>query len=275
MTSKLKQPMTHLFIPDTQHGPGRVDNHLWWIGHYIVDQFAGKPLRIIHAGDHADMASLSSYERKGGVLMEGRRYVADIDAANAGWDALNTPLYDYNRGRRKKWEPDKHITLGNHEHRIVRAVELDATLEGAVSLDHLNYRRWGWKVHQFLAPVWLDGVAYAHYFYNPMTGRPYAGENLKLRLQRIGHSFTMGHQQTFDTAIRYVGGRQQRALVAGSCYLHDEDYKGPQGNAHWRGILVCHQVHDGAYDLMEVSLDYLCRKYEGMSLETFVRKFVD
>lgn len=265
---------THLFIPDTQHRPGLVDNHLWWIGQYVVDQFAGRDLAIIHAGDHADMPSLSSYDRKGGTRMEGRRYVADIDAANEGWDALNSPLYDYNRKLRRKWEPELFITLGNHEDRISRAAENDAQLEGAVSLDHLNYSAWGWKVIPFLEILWLDGVAYSHYFYNPNTGRPYSGENLKLRLKNIGHSFTMGHQQTYDQAIRYVGGRQQRALVAGSCYLHDEDYRGPQGNSHWRGIIVCHQVEHGSYDVMEVSLDYLCRRYEGMTLADFRRRYV-
>lgn len=59
-----------------------------------------------------------------------------------------------------------------------------------------------------------------------------------------------------------------------NCYLHDEDYKGPQGNHHWRGIIVKHDVHDGQYCLMEVDLDYLCRRYEGKSLEKFkTRKF--
>jgi hypothetical protein len=55
-------------------------------------------------------------------------------------------------------------------------------------------------------------------------------------------------------------------MVAGSCYLHDEEYLGPQGNFVWRGILVCHQVEDGDYDVMEVSLDYLSRRYEGRRL---------
>jgi hypothetical protein len=69
-----------------------------------------------------------------------------------------------------------------------------------------------------------------------------------------------------------VNGRSQHGLVAGACYLHDEDYKGPQGNAHWRGVLVKHEVRAGSYDLMQVSLDYLARRYEGMSLERFTER---
>ena len=80
----------------------------------------------------------------------------------------------------------------------------------------------------------------------------------------------MGHQQTLLYGIRYVAGRSQHGLVAGACYLHDEDYKGPQGNAHWRGIVVKHQVDAGSYDAMFVSLSYLCARFEGVSLDKFL-----
>ena len=46
-------------------------------------------------------------------------------------------------------------------------------------------------------------------------------------------------------------------------YQHDESNKGPQGNAHWRGIVVLNDVEDGSFDPMPVSLDYLCRRYAG------------
>jgi hypothetical protein len=126
-----------------------------------------------------------------------------------------------------------------------------------------------WEVFPFLQPVNIDGIVYAHYFYNPMTGNPYGG-NAKTRLNNIGHSFSMGHQQTLDYALRFVGDRSQHALIAGACYLHDEGYKGPQGNAHWRGLVVCHQVESGSYDPMFVSLDYLCRRYEGVRLVDYM-----
>ena len=78
--------------------------------------------------------------------------------------------------------------------------------------------------------------------------------------------------QTLSYALRFVAGQSQHGLVAGAFYLHDEDYKGPQGNAHWRGLIVCYQVENGSYDPMFVSMDYLCRKYEDMRLETFMKK---
>jgi len=98
------------------------------------------------------------------------------------------------------------------------------------------------------------------------------GGSALMRLKTLGHSYTMGHQQVLDYGIRFVNGKSQHALVAGACYLHDEDYKGYQGNAHWRGIIVCHDVVDGSYDPMFISLDYLCRRYEGVSLSVFLKK---
>ena len=267
-------PNIHVVIPDTQAKPGAPTDHLKWIGQYIVDQFHDQPIKIIHLGDHADMPSLSSYD-KGKKSMEGRRYTEDIKAANDAWKILNAPLNEFNLNRRKtrhaRWLPERHILLGNHEDRINRAVESDAQLEGVISTDDLIYAKTGWQVHPFLSPVFLDGVGYSHYWYNPMNGRPLGG-TAEGRLKTLGHSFTMGHQQTYLTAIRYVNDQQQRGLIAGACYLHDEDYKGPQGNHHWRGILIKHQVNNGAYDLMEVSLDYLCRRYEGVSLDRFISK---
>lgn len=270
---KAPKGRTHIVIGDTQVKDGVPLEHLSWIGRYIVDQFAGQDVAVIHVGDHWDMPSLSSYD-KGKKEMEGRRYLADITAGNKGFDLLCQPLAAYNQGRRKRrqWWPERHLTLGNHEHRIARAVEEDAQLAGAISFDDLNAAKWGWAVHPFLEPVVIDGVHYAHYFYNPNTGRPYCGENLFTRLKTIGHSFSMGHQQGLQHAIRPVGKSRHQGLVVGSCYLHDEKYLGPQGNAYWRGLVVCHQVENGAYDAMFVSLDYLCRRYARKTLADFLKE---
>ena len=270
----MRKPQVHVVIPDTQAKAGVPTDHLGWIGRYIVEQFHDEDIKIIHLGDHADMPSLSMYD-KGKKAMEGRRYVQDIEAANEAWRILNESLLKFNLNRKrtkhKPWLPKRFILLGNHEDRINRAVSMDAQLEFVLSTDQLDYARTGWQVIPFLEVLWLDGVAYSHYFYNPMSGKPLGG-NVEARLRAIGHSFTMGHQQTLGYGLRFVAGKSQHGLVAGSCYLHDEDYKGPQGNAHWRGIIVCHEVEDGSYDPMFVSLNYLCLRYENMSLEKFIAK---
>lgn len=254
----------HCMIPDTQVTPDTPTDHLAWIGEYLADV---KPDVIVHIGDHADMESLSSYDF-GKKAAEGRRVLADLDAANKAFRLLSEPILS-----QKGYDPELHITLGNHENRINRYCEDNASLDGFLSTNNLNYADLGWEVHEFLTPVCVDGVSYAHYFYNPNSGRPYGGENLGTRLKNIGFSFSAGHEQVFQAVSRPLNnGRIIRGLVHGVCYLHDEDYKGPQGNTQKRGIVIKHEVHDGDYDLMEVSLNYLCRRYEGMQLSDFMKK---
>jgi hypothetical protein len=268
----------HVLIPDTQvrrgtpEAPCRTE-HLEWIGQYIVDTLHDKPnVTIVHIGDHWDMPSLSSYDR-GKMASEGRRYSDDIEAGNAGFDLLNAPLERFNARRKankeRQWWPARHFFDGNHEYRVVRAAEDDPKLYGTLRLEDMNVAEHGWIRHPFLEPVFLDGIGYAHYWANPMSGRPYSAA-IDTRLRQIGHSFSQGHQQILLYGIRYVAGRSQHGLVAGAAYTHQEPYRGPQGVSHWRGIIVKHQVRSGSYDPMFVSLDYLARRYEGMSLAQFI-----
>ena len=88
-------PRTHLIIPDTQVKPGVPTNHLDWIGAAIVDYM---PDVVVHIGDHADMPSLSSYD-KGKKSFEGRRYADDIKSARDAMAQLVKPLEDYNKNK--------------------------------------------------------------------------------------------------------------------------------------------------------------------------------
>jgi len=109
--------------------------------------------------------------------------------------------------------------------------------------------------------VKLDGIHYSHYFYNPSTGRPYSGM-METRLKNIGFSFTQGHSQEFAYGERQLpNGKRLHGMVAGSFYMHDEPYRGPQSNKEWRGVVVKNEVEDGQYDIMKISLPYLLRKY--------------
>lgn len=246
----------HVFIPDTQVEPGRPTDHLLWISQYLKDRFSGQKITLIHAGDHWNMGSLSSYDRGTGK-MEGRRYVADIQAGNYAFEVLDSQIKD------EPW--DKHFLFGNHEERIAKAANSKVQLDGLITLDHCVTPP-TWDRHKFLVPVTIDGVTYAHYFYNPNTSKPYGGV-VDTRLKIIGHSFVMGHQQGLQIGMRHVNGQRQVGIVAGSCYQHMEEYAGPQGNHHWQGIVVLENVENGSFDPHPVSLDQLCKTYEGHSLK--------
>ena len=252
---------SHMVIPDIQAKPGVSLDYLKWIGQYIV---AKRPDVLICIGDFADMPSLSSYD-KGKKSFEGRRYKADIKAAVDAMDLMLGPMRALNERLRnahhKQYTPRMVLTLGNHEERIMRVSEYQPELDGVVGYQDLPYS--DWEVVDYLKPIDIDGVTYVHYLANPMSGKPYGGTALN-QLAKVGRTFIVGHKQTLDVATRFtIGGVQQWGIVAGAAYPHFEDYKGYQGNDHWRGVLYLHRVVNGSFDPMFISLDYLKDRYRG------------
>lgn len=251
----------HLLIPDTQVKPNVCVDHLSALGNYIV---AKRPDKIIHIGDHWDLPSLSSYDR-GTRKAEGRRLSEDIQAGKEGMEILLAPLKALQkrqrRNKKKVYTPEMHFTIGNHEERLMRHVNANPELEGYLSYDAFELEKHGWIVHDFLKPVEVDGILYCHYFANPMSGRPYGGA-IQNKLNKLKCSFTQGHQQILDIGnVENAAGKRMWGLVAGAFYMHDEDYKGYQGNGHWRGVVMKHEVNNGDYNPCIISLDYLLRKY--------------
>lgn len=160
------------------------------------------------------------------------------------------------------WHPRLVFTIGNHEQRIMRHINSNPELRGKLGYQDFNLVSHGWEVHDFLKPVVIDGVSYQHYVPHPNTGKPWGGA-AERRLTAIGFSHTAGHEQGKKSAERYLqdGKTVHRNLIVGSYYMHDEEYKGKMGNHHWRGIILKHEVSRGAYDLMEVSMSYLGKRY--------------
>lgn len=252
---------THLVLPDCQIRPGDNTEFLTAIGSYIVKK---QPDVIVCLGDFADMPSLSSYD-VGKKSFEGRRYRNDVVASINAMEALLQPIQEYNskarKNKEKQYKPRMVLTLGNHENRINRAINDDAKLEGVLSVDDLRYKEFGWEVYDFLDVVIVDGVAYSHYFTSGLLGRPVTSAAACLAKKHM--SCVQGHQQGLQIATGHRGdGAMLTSIIAGSCYEHEEDYLGPQGNHHWRGFLMLHDVNDGEFDLMPVSLKYVTNKYK-------------
>ena len=244
----------HLFIPDTQDKPGAPNYHFDWIGALIADV---KPDALIHAGDHWDMPSLSSYD-KGKRSSHNRFYADDIAAGNESLDRLDRAM----RG----FQPQVKVMLrGNHEYRIERYANDNPEMSGKVGYHDLADTRFGWEPIPFLETVEIDGIRYCHYFPRGANGLVMNGKrgqpNARLQLQREQISCTAGHKQGLNYHPQPVGNRVRHGLIAGSCYLHDEGYLTPQGNNHWRGVVVKHCVNDGEYDIELVSLHRLRGMY--------------
>ena len=252
----------HLVIGDLQQKKGCPTRHLEWIAQAVNDY---KPDVLVQIGDAFDMESLSSHDGAGSLKMEGLRYEDDIAAGNLAFDILNKNITH---------KCKKYFFYGNHEQRIERAINKDPRLVGTIGYHHLNTGKdWKHVPYESGAPgqLSIDGIMYAHFFANPNTGKPIGG-TVQNRLKNIGQSFVHGHVQGLSRGeVQFATGRTINGTVCGSSYLHDEGYKGA-ANFHWRGIVVLNEVENGGYADMVLSLDYLCRKYEGMSVSRFLNK---
>jgi hypothetical protein len=248
-------------IPDTQVRPDIDLSWLSHIGNYLVEK---QPDAIVHLGDFADMPSLSSYD-KGKKSFEGRRYKKDIESVHEGMRTLLSPIKKYNdthsRRKKKTYTPKMLMLLGNHEaSRILRATEDDPKLEGTIGLSDLKYEEFGWEVSPFLKVEQVGGICFSHYFVSGVMGRPITSAQALLTKKHV--SCIAGHQQGKQIATATRGdGKRITGIITGSCYPHDESYLGPQGNEHWRGMLMCYEVVDGQFDEGFISLNYLRSKY--------------
>jgi hypothetical protein len=251
----MRKTKRHAVIPDVQAKHGVNFKYLSYGGQYIAEQ---KPDVIVCIGDFADMPSLSSHDKPGTKGMEGKRYKLDIAAPQEAMETLMAPIQL--EMKRSGWQPRLVLTLGNHEDRIARAIKNDPKLDGLISIDDLQYEKWGWEVYPYLEPVTIDGVVYAHYFCSGIMGRPVTTARALLTKKHM--SCFAGHQQGKDRADSYrADGKRLTAIIAGSYYEHDEDYLNHQTNNHWRGLFILNEVHEGSFDDMAVSLEYLRSRY--------------
>jgi hypothetical protein len=251
--------MRILVIPDTQCKPDAPLQHMAWAGKAICEY---KPDVVVHLGDHWDFPSLSSHDKPGSKYFEGKRYMADVEAGNKGMDMLLAPLKEMQKtqktSKHKVYKPRLVFLMGNHCHRLTRAVQSNPMLEGLMTFDHLNLE--DWEVHEFLHPVFINGVGFNHYWPVGAMGRP--ASSAAVLVNKLHMSCVAGHQQGKQVAYgKRADGKSICGIIAGSYYLHDEDYMDQLSNTHWRGLVILNEVKDGEFDELFLSINYLSRKY--------------
>lgn len=252
--------MKILVIPDCQIKDGVPREHLPWVGQAICDY---RPDVVVNLGDFADMPSLSTHDVKGSKAFEGLRYKKDVEVTKEAMQEMLAPLRKLQKtqkeSKHKVYKPRMVMLLGNHENRIDRAVNNNPTLEGLITTKDLGYEK-DWEVHEFLHPVFINGVGFNHYWPVGAMGRPAA--TATAIINKLHMSCIAGHQQGKQVAYgKRADGKSITSIIVGSYYLHDESYMDQLSNRHWRGLLVLNEVNDGHFDEMFLSIEYLGRRY--------------
>lgn len=248
-----------LVIGDTQIKPGVNIDHIAAVGNLIVKE---RPETIVIIGDWWDFPSLSFFA-KGKAEIEGKRLHDDIESGFHALAIMFKPWLDLVEKQRnqkmKMYNPRVVFTEGNHEHRLYRFMEDNPNMQGMFDI-RKPLKDMGIEYHNFREVVEIDNILFSHFFSNPMSGRPWGGSIIN-KLVKIGHSFVQGHTQVFEYTERHISnGEFQFGVTMGAFYSHEEDYKGPQGNRHFRGVLKIHNA-ESRKDIEVLSIERLLGDY--------------
>lgn len=252
-----------LLIGDPHSSPDTDNSRFSWLGNMILEV---NPDLIVCIGDFADLNSLSSYDR-GKKSAELRRYRNDIQATHNALQRINGPLEEYNTQRKnirkaQRASPRKIMVLGNHETRIIRAVEMAPELEGTLSIEDLAYERYGWQVVPFKRPIEIEGVYFSHYYPSGVKGEAISGFNIAANIiQKNMVSSVCGHSHLYDHAVR---NRPDGTKVIGLCagwYGEQPTFTDATENLWWSGLILLHEMHDGAFDTEQISIERVKKLY--------------
>ncbi len=212
--------MRVLAIGDAHDSPKLPKDRFAWMGKHAAET---RPSHIVQIGDLLTLDSLNSHESNASLGGKAKpAYLADMVSGKEALDAFNTQLpSDYT--------PTRHITLGNHEQRILRfesdapetvgmmRSELESILSGA-----------GWTWSEYGDFHYLGGVAFVHVPLNRI-GKPYGGKNSEQQIANdsvtdtvLGHSH-IGRQWRAPK----IGPAQHVTVLNLGCALpdgHIEDY---------------------------------------------------
>ena len=250
---------THLVIPDPHAHPSHNNNRADLLANLINDL---RPDVVVNLGDQWDMPSLSGFD-KGKKAFEGRRIVADLDAGREFSERMWGPVK-----KSKKRLPHRVFLMGNHEERILRAVNAQPELDGFLDIDDLEVDRWydEFVPYEGNTPgvICVDGVHYAHYFVSGVMGRPVGGIHPAASLlAKQNETCTSGHVHILDFSERTtVAGRKIFGLVAGVFVDYKVDWAGVVNKLWWPGVIIKRNVEGGQYDPEFVSLERLKQEYE-------------
>lgn len=248
----------HIVVPDQHAHPDHHNKRFELLGRLINDV---QPDAVINLGDGADMSSLSSYD-KGTRGHEGKRYRKDIgaaiDAQEKLWHFVDDSVFN---------SLSSYYCIGNHEHRIVKATNAQAELEGTISTQDLQLDRWYDEVIEYNGGtpgvVKIDGINYAHFYPSGVMGRPVGGIHPAASLlTKQFESCTAGHLHLLDFSERTtVSGRKILGLMGGCFIEHFHEWAGGANDLWWSGVTIKRGVDNGVYDPEFISLKRLKEIY--------------
>ena len=255
-------------VGDAHITPGQSLGRFRALGNYLLET---RPDDVVLMGDFVSMESLSSFDKKGGLRLEGTRIGADVAVGKAALTALTAPITAYNRRRAKnhdkQFTPRIHFIAGNHEHRIIRWWEDDAQMAGTYSLIY-EFSPWVNTYTRYGDYLWLNGVGFTHIPFNKVGPVSASGFTVsiaqKVALQSAA-SVVFGHTHLLDLGRAARTGNDKTIYCLNVGCFFEPEYDPPYIESRlkdwWRGIVRLTIAQTGEFDFQTIGLSTLMSRY--------------
>lgn len=227
MKQKVKRVVV---LPDLHDDPSLSKDRFKWIGKYLTHE---QPDAVIGIGDTADFESLCSHVKN--ESFQGKfkpSFLKDLAS-------LNEALALLNKHYKPKNKPFKHITLGNHEHRVWTFCDDNPEMFGMQDLLTDVLKNNGWNYSKYGEYVNYSGVDFTHVPFNSM-GRPTS--SLNQIANKSNRDIVFGHTHRFDyiSAAKF-GNNKKITVVNVGCGLpwgHVQGYAKLSSTGWWWGVVM-------------------------------------
>jgi hypothetical protein len=219
---------------------------------------------IIIGGDFISCSSLSHWDRNKRMLMEGRRYRADIDTANK---ALNLMFQDLaklqtrqKRNKKKVYRPTIVYLIGNHEEWVDKYLETHPELEGTIGVEkdlHLKRRGILYKEKHI-----VDNVLFQH----AMIGNNGVAIACKHTPKKALEMSSMNTITYHTHKLELMGESDHpsgvvRTALTGGCFFEGIPKYIPKAlPPYWRGVQIVHTLSE-APDFETLSIERMAGLY--------------
>jgi len=179
----MRKYATTLVIPDAHDGPEHNKDRFEALGNFIVEN---KPDNIVQIGDFMNLDSINFFDTNKPLIKEGKRLKDDIDSGIEAYEKIMKPIRNLwkkqARWKTKKYNPNRHWLLGNHEVRTWRYTLDKPELSGFIpETDFVGAGKDKWNIVEYRQYVYIDGTAFTHAPMNRRVNQPISGEYVAKR----------------------------------------------------------------------------------------------
>lgn len=236
------------------------------LGNFIAEE---QPDAVVQIGDFLTYDSISAWNARRRLTMEGQRLSAEIRAGRDAYDRIMNPIHALNESRRRNrkalYKPDLFWIEGNHCDRAFRYADQNPEMYGMVDYkEYFNPADDDWVVVPYREHCMINGVLFTHI---PMSGnnQPLSSKHLvKNVIKDYTCPIVFGHTHKLawecDGVRTTDGGMRLTALNVGCYFDNIPDYAtGSRGPRDWWAglVMLTHLNEHGDYDLQTIHMDVL------------------